>query len=81
MSVTLQQTLRKWFGHTDFREHQRGVIETVLNKQSCMVVMATGAGKSLCYQLPVIHMRACGWQWFARALDEAAFMVVTVWQL
>jgi ATP-dependent DNA helicase RecQ len=46
--------LRRHFGHDGFRAGQREVVEAVLNGRDAMVVMPTGGGKSLCYQLPAV---------------------------
>jgi ATP-dependent DNA helicase RecQ len=48
----LQQQLQDLFGLDDFRPSQREVIEDVLSGRDVLCVMPTGAGKSLCYQLP-----------------------------
>ena len=48
----LRQRLQNLFGLDDFRPAQRGVIEDVLRGRDVLCVMPTGAGKSLCYQLP-----------------------------
>ena len=48
----LQEQLQNLFGLDDFRPRQREVIEDVLRGRDVMCVMPTGAGKSLCYQLP-----------------------------
>src|SRR5438874_12077215 len=48
----LREHLQNLFGLDDFRPAQRGVIEDVLAGQDVLCVMPTGAGKSLCYQLP-----------------------------
>jgi ATP-dependent DNA helicase RecQ len=47
-------SLRKHFGFDNFREGQREVIESVLAGKDVIVVMPTGSGKSLCYQLPAM---------------------------
>ncbi|KAK4274954.1 hypothetical protein QN277_018107 [Acacia crassicarpa] len=48
----MQSVLKKYFGFSEFRPYQRDVIEKILEKRDCLVVMATGSGKSLCYQVP-----------------------------
>jgi ATP-dependent DNA helicase RecQ len=48
--------LRREFGFADFREGQVEVIEAVLQGRNCVVVMPTGGGKSLCYQLPALML-------------------------
>jgi ATP-dependent DNA helicase RecQ len=49
-------SLRKHFGFEEFREGQRDVITTILSGKDVVVVMPTGSGKSLCYQLPAMMM-------------------------
>jgi len=48
----LTATLRRRFGLRAFRPHQREVCEAVIAGRDCLLVMPTGGGKSLCYQLP-----------------------------
>lgn len=50
---TIEEALKK-FGHNGFRSPQREVIESFLAGQDCYVLLPTGAGKSLCYQLPAL---------------------------
>src|ERR1700751_957139 len=50
----LQESLRDVFGLDEFRPGQREVIEDVLAGRDVLCVMPTGAGKSLCYQLPAV---------------------------
>jgi ATP-dependent DNA helicase RecQ len=47
-------SLREHFGFDDFREGQREVIAAILEGKDAVVVMPTGSGKSLCYQLPAM---------------------------
>src|SRR6266536_665610 len=49
-------SLREHFGFTDFREGQREVISAILDGKDAVVVMPTGSGKSLCYQLPAMML-------------------------
>ncbi len=50
----IYRTLQKCFGFTQFRPLQEAVVTTILNHQDCLVILPTGGGKSLCYQLPGI---------------------------
>src|ERR1700749_1971566 len=50
----LREQLQTLFGLDDFRPAQRGVIEDVLAGRDVLCVMPTGAGKSLCFQLPAV---------------------------
>ncbi|MFT7138091.1 MAG: ATP-dependent DNA helicase RecQ [Candidatus Azotimanducaceae bacterium] len=49
-----QKTLKQVFGFDTFREPQQEVIETITAGADCLVIMPTGGGKSLCYQLPAL---------------------------
>ena len=50
------ETLRRTFGFPAFRGVQQSVVDRVLAGQSTLAVMPTGAGKSLCYQLPAVML-------------------------
>jgi DNA topoisomerase-3 len=57
-SAELGEILRSRFGHADFRPHQEEVCRQVLAGRDVLLVMPTGAGKSLCYQLPGVALGA-----------------------
>ena len=52
--LDLKASLKIFFGFNDFRGLQEEVIKSVLNKENTFVIMPTGGGKSLCYQLPAL---------------------------
>ncbi|ASK19919.1 MULTISPECIES: RecQ family ATP-dependent DNA helicase [unclassified Halomonas] len=55
-SLSPQQTLKAVFGFDAFRGGQQAVVSRVLEGHSTAAIFATGAGKSLCYQLPALHL-------------------------
>lgn len=54
MADTAQDILRRVFGYTEFRGAQQAVIESVVAGGDALVIMPTGGGKSLCYQIPAM---------------------------
>lgn len=54
LAVRAQTLLREIFGYTEFRGQQAEIITHIANGNSCLVLMPTGGGKSLCYQLPAL---------------------------
>ncbi|WP_280567711.1 RecQ family ATP-dependent DNA helicase [Chromohalobacter sp. 296-RDG] len=52
----IDDTLQRVFGYADFRPGQRQVVEAVTQGRSAAAIFPTGSGKSLCYQLPALHL-------------------------
>jgi ATP-dependent DNA helicase RecQ len=55
MTTTINHTLKTVFGFHEFRSPQQEVIERVVVGEDVFLVMPTGGGKSLCYQIPALH--------------------------
>ncbi|KAL5558889.1 hypothetical protein UlMin_035100 [Ulmus minor] len=62
VSIETLMTLhsKNFFGFSSFRPYQKEVIEKIIEKRDCLVVMATGSGKSLCYQVPPLVVEKTG---------------------
>ena len=59
-SITPQHILQSVFGFSDFRSPQDEIIDTLIGGDDALVLMPTGGGKSLCYQIPSILREGCG---------------------
>ena len=46
--------LKEWFGYEQFRPGQREVVDAILSGRDCLAVLPTGAGKSICFQVPAL---------------------------
>lgn len=51
-----QEILKKYFGYTSFREGQEILVDSILRGQDTLGIMPTGAGKSVCYQVPALML-------------------------
>ena len=55
--VNITDPLEKYYGYTSFRPLQKEIVTDVINHKNVFVLMPTGGGKSLCYQLPSVVMK------------------------
>lgn len=51
---TAREALKTFFGYEKFRPNQAEIIETIIAERDCLVIMPTGGGKSICFQIPAI---------------------------
>lgn len=52
--MTKEEVLHRYFGYTSFREGQARIVDALLDGRDALCVMPTGAGKSVCYQVPAL---------------------------
>lgn len=60
MTEQARQVLQNVFGYREFRDYQEPVINGLIEGRDSLVIMPTGGGKSLCYQIPSIVRPGCG---------------------
>lgn len=58
--VLAQEILRSVFGYNEFRGNQAAIVDSLIKGQDALVLMPTGGGKSLCYQIPAIVRAGVG---------------------
>ena len=54
LSIDKYEALKQYFGHSEFRFGQEDLVDALLAGRDVLGVMPTGAGKSVCYQLPAL---------------------------
>jgi ATP-dependent DNA helicase RecQ len=60
MNANPFESLRSVFGYESFRDHQEEIIQGLIRGENAFVLMPTGGGKSLCFQIPALHREGVG---------------------
>lgn len=50
------ETLKQYFGYSTFKEGQENIINSIIEGRDALAIMPTGAGKSICYQVPALML-------------------------
>ena len=54
--MTIQEALEHYYGYRHFRENQQEIITNAMEGNDSLVLMPTGGGKSICYQIPALML-------------------------
>ena len=58
--MTALEVLKKYWGYDQFRYPQADIIDSVLNNNDTLALLPTGAGKSICFQVPILAQEGIG---------------------